>query len=206
MKTKILIFLTILILVGCSKDDTTPPEPALLLPTETQTGANTFGCLINGKLLIPRDGTGTFGGSHRGMILWAGHPTGTEYSEIDIHDYKNPKTGDIVIHIQSLDQLGVGNYIIDESNGFRSIDGLNHNYIHCRIFNEATNSYKSYRSYPNSGVIKITRFDFIPSVQLFVSGTFTCKVRNSTNSNDEIEITLGRFDINGFTLPVKEFR
>ena len=106
MKTKILIFLTILSLVGCSKDDTTPPEPALLLPTETQTGANTFGCLINGKLLIPRDGTGTFGGSDRGMILWAGHPTGTEYSEIDIHDYKSPKTGEIVIHIQSLDQLG----------------------------------------------------------------------------------------------------
>ena len=52
MKTKILIFLTILSLVGCSKDDTTPPEPALLLPPETQTGANTFGCLINGKLLI----------------------------------------------------------------------------------------------------------------------------------------------------------
>ena len=204
MKTKILLFLTILSLLGCSKDDPKPPEPASLLPPETQTGANTFGCLINGKLLIPRDGTGTFGSTYNGMILWGGYPA-LAYNEIDVHDYKSIRTASIYIHIQSLDQLGVGNYIIDESNGLTSIDGLNHNYIHCRIFNEATNSYQNYRSYQNSGLLKITSFEYVPSVKRMVSGTFSCKVRSTSNPNDEIEITLGRFDINGFTLPIKVF-
>ena len=205
MKTKILIFLTILSLVGCSKDDPKPPEPASLLPPETQTGANTFGCLINGKLLIPRNGSGSFGGSDSGMILWGGNPNGNEYNEIDVHDYKSNRTGSIFIHIQSLDQLGVGNYVIDESNGNENIDGLNHNYIHCRIFNETTNSYQFYISYTNSGLLKITRFEYVPSVKRMVSGTFSCRVRSTSNPSDEMEVTLGRFDIDNNTLLVKVF-
>ena len=180
-------------------------DPLAKLPAETQIGANTFGCLINGKLLIPRDGTSTLGNSTQGFILWGGYPTNDAYNEIDIHDYKSIKTGEILIHIQSLIQLGVGNYIIDESNGFRSIDGLNHNYIHCRVFNEATNSYKYYRSFTNLGLLKITKFIIIPGLSSTISGTFTCTVRSTSNPSDEIEITLGRFDINGFTLPVKVF-
>ena len=206
MKTTILFFLTILSLVGCSKnDDPIPPDSLAKLPPETQTGANTFGCFINGNLLIPRSGTGTVGATDYAMRLWGGYPTGTEYTEIDIRDYKNTRTASLLLHIQSLDQLGEGNYIIDESNGMSSIDGLNHNYIHCRIFNPATNSYQYYRSFNNSGIIKISNFDFIPYEKKIISGTFTCKMKNSINPADVIEITSGRFDINGYTLLTKVF-
>lgn len=54
MKTKILLFFTILSLMGCSSDDTTTPQQKL--PPATTTGANTFGCLIDGKILLPRSG------------------------------------------------------------------------------------------------------------------------------------------------------
>ena len=143
MKKTILTFLAILFLASCSKDDNLEPTPTPVsqLPPETQTGANTFGCFINGNLLIPRDGTRGVGATGMGMILWGGYPNGDEYSEIEVRDYKSSKTGSLLLHIQSLIQLGVGNYIIDESNGQRSIDGLNHNYLHCKVFNLATNFY-----------------------------------------------------------------
>ena len=202
---KNLLFATLVALAtcSCSKDDS-PPDPASLLPAETQTGANTFGCLANGKLLKPRDGAYTFGGASQGMILWGGYPS-LAYNEIDVHDYKSPRTAEILIHIHALDQRGVGSYIIDESNGYSSIDGLNHTYMHCRVFDEASKSYKFYRSFANSGTIRITRFEYIPSMTRIVSGTFSGRVRSTSNPNDEIDIKLGRFDINGSTLPVKVF-
>ena len=201
MKTKLLILVTMVmqLLVSCSKEDSSSCED--YLPAITTTGANTFGCCINGNLLIPRDGTGTFGGSDRGFMTW-GDPTGNnQYSEIDIKDYKSEISGSIFIHIQGLNENGIGDYIIDQSNGASDIDGFNHTYIHCRIFDEATNSYQYYRSTENSGLLKITNYEFIPFVKTIVSGIFNCTVINSANINDTIKIKDGRFDYNGATLP-----
>jgi hypothetical protein len=198
MKTTILFFMTFFLLASCSKDNPTSSQ----LPLETQTGANTFGCYINGKLLIPRDGTGTIGGSDRAIHYW-GDPTGSkQFNEIDFRDYKSYRTAQILIHIQNLHQIGAGNYTVDLSNGFSSLDGLNQNYIHCRIFNESTNSYQYYRSFDNCGTIVITIYDFQNNV---LSGTFTCRLRNSTNPVDEIQVSQGRFDINPLTILDKVF-
>ena len=57
MKTKLfttLFFVAALFCIGCSDND--PPQDQL--PPITQNGANTFGCVINGEVLIPKDGTG----------------------------------------------------------------------------------------------------------------------------------------------------
>uniref|UniRef100_UPI004047D6A1 hypothetical protein n=1 Tax=Flavobacterium sp. TaxID=239 RepID=UPI004047D6A1 len=53
MKTLFITFL-ITLLSSCSKDDI-KKKPTFSLPPETQTGANTFGVTINGKVYIPRD-------------------------------------------------------------------------------------------------------------------------------------------------------
>lgn len=188
--------------MSCSKDYTTN-EPNLTLPPETQVGANTFGCYINGKLLVPR-GNGTYSGDYP-ALFWADPSGNSEYSELYIMDLKSKKAGKILIHMQGVNQIGVGNYVIDESNGQNSIDGYDHNYMHCRIFNEETNSYQYYRSYANSGILKITRYDFVAGVKLIFSGTFSGKVRNSSNPADEIEITQGRFDFNTFTMLTTNF-
>ena len=54
MKANLLPLLGLLLLAQCKKrePDPTPPTPAdpvATLPAETQTGAGTFGCLVNGK-------------------------------------------------------------------------------------------------------------------------------------------------------------
>ena len=204
MKTKLILFaLSLQLFVACNKDDEkTSSDCQDRLPPITTNGANTFGCCINGNLLIPRDGTGTWGGSDSGFKTW-GDPTGNnEYSEIDIRDFKSERTGNIYIHIQGLHQYGVGDYIINQSNGYTSIDGLFHTYIHCRVFDETTNSYQYYRSTENSGIIKITNYNFSARK---VSGTFSCVVTNSSNPDDIIEIKDGRFDINWLTLPNTSF-
>jgi hypothetical protein len=200
MKKTILIFLATLLLFSCSKDST--GDPTFQLPPETQIGANTFGCLINGKILIPRSGVGSIASPDQAVYYWA-DPSGNEqYDEIDVRDYKSNRTAQILIHIKNSYQIGIGNYIIDQSNGFRGIDGLNNNYVHCRVFSEATNSCQYYRSYNNSGLIKITKYDLLNRI---ISGTFSCRVRNSTNPSDEIEISQVRFDIKWDTISEKFF-
>ncbi len=205
MKATTFLLLATFSLFGLgSCSNSTQNDPVLQLPPETQTGANTFGCYINGKLLIPRNGTGTIGGSDTAVTVWGDVSGNQQYSEIDVKDYKSTRTAQILIHIQSLHQIGTGNYTVDLSNGLRGIDGLNCNYIYCRVFNESTNSYQYYRSFENCGTINITRY-IVPTGTKIISGTFSCRVRNSTNPADEIQITQGRFDINSLTISDKVF-
>ena len=50
MKTPLFLFLAVALFFGCKKDDANPELDKL--PPETQTGANTFGCLVNGTAWI----------------------------------------------------------------------------------------------------------------------------------------------------------
>jgi hypothetical protein len=55
MKANLLLLISLaLVLVQCKKREPAPPptptDPLASLPAETQTGAGTFGCLINGKV------------------------------------------------------------------------------------------------------------------------------------------------------------
>lgn len=200
MKTLLILSTVCMLFTGCNINDDSE-ENQLRLPNATQTGANTFGCYIDKQLFIPRDGKGTFNNKDRGMIFWGGG-TNNEYNEIDVHDYKSERTSNILIHIQGLRQIGVGEYVINESNGQNMIDGLNHTYIHCRVWREDVGNYQNYLSYENSGAISITSFDTISGI---ISGTFSGKVRNFHAPNDTIQVTQGRFDINGFSLPNTEF-
>ncbi len=56
---KRLLLLPLALLLGCKKND---PDPVDQLPPATQTGANTFGCLVNGKAWTPKgyNGTGNY--------------------------------------------------------------------------------------------------------------------------------------------------
>ena len=196
MKTT-LYFLILISILGCTNENKSSICEDYL-PAITTTGANTFGCCINGNLLIPRDGTGTFGGNDRGLKSY-GDPTGNnQYVEFEIYDFKSQYSSNLEIHIQGITQFGINTYTINESNGMTDIDGFNHTYLHCRVFDAQTNSYKYYRSFENSGILKVTNYDFSNRI---ISCTFNCTVKNSVNSNDSIEIKNGRLDIKWDTLP-----
>ena len=79
---KTLLLLFIMMLAGCSTDSNSPEDG---LPPETKTGANTFGCLIDGKILLPRNGNNNVVNPLSGAILWGGIPDSNYYRELEIN-------------------------------------------------------------------------------------------------------------------------
>ena len=60
MKHNLLVLLPLaLSLAQCHKHDPDPAKPEDQLPAATQTGANTFGCLVNGQPWLPSGNNGT---------------------------------------------------------------------------------------------------------------------------------------------------
>lgn len=197
MKYTILLFIAFAIF-SCSKNND-DEQPALKLPAETQTGANTFACVINDQVFYPRDGQGSLiiGGT-KGLTYWTYQTSGQGlYHEIEI---KNAKDGlpasDMIIHLQGLNQNGAGIYNWKSSNFQNSIDGPMHNYVYAKIYNSTSKSWRYYGSYENSGKVTITRYDFPNRI---CSGTFSGKLR-IFNGTEEIEILNGRFDLKWSTL------
>ncbi|MBC7439283.1 MAG: hypothetical protein H7250_04795 [Flavobacterium sp.] len=139
MKNTILILF--LILISCSKND--PAEdPLAKLPDETQVGANTFGCIINGQVFYPRDGTNTlFNSGAKGLIFW-GDPSGNrEYNEFEIANLQDGKVcSQMIIYLQNLHQIQLGEYVWQPSNFYNDIDGLIQNYVFARIYYPSSNS------------------------------------------------------------------
>ena len=197
MKTTILLLsLFMMMQSSCNKNDDgfTPT-----LPPITQTGENTFGAYINGRLLTPRSGaTGSLGHPASGMLFSGfGEPPNYFYNQIEIKDFKSGTGGLMDIHIIDLHENGEGTFVINESNCFDGIDANPSINIRCRWWDEATQLFKWYCSIENGGTITITHYDFENRI---VSGTFSTTAVNEDNPDDIIEITQGRFDINWGTL------
>lgn len=198
MKNLFFILMAFL-LTGCrdsSEDD------AAKLPPETQTGANTFGCLVNGRLFYPRDGTFDIMGNNKAVRYFGSSSSIYKYNEMNVANFKDGKPiNEMYFHMHDLPTKGVGEYIWLESNFNNGIDGLMQNYLYVRAYDYTTNTWKWYTSYENSGKTVITRND----IQSFiVSGTFSGKLRTA-DGKETIEITNGRFDLNKSNLPNKEW-
>ena len=205
MKTQFFSFLATLLLVGCSKEEPSPPQdPLAKLPPETQTGANTFGCIINDQVFYPRDGESTlFNPGGKGLKYWGDHTINQNlYDEIEIRNLKDGKPcSRMIIHLHGLFQNRVGDYVWKSSNFQNSIDGLMQNYVFAKIFDDVSQTWKLYGSYENSGKVCITTYDLSNRI---VSGNFNGKLK-LFNGNHEIEIKNGRFDIQWSTISNKLF-
>lgn len=160
-----------LLLYSCKQD----PEPQL--PPETQTGANTFGCIVNGKLWLPfqEDGSpaiNAYLGSSGTFALAA-------FLEVGKTNTGGKISNSIALGLKGLNKIGI--YYLDERNTY--IDYANKQ-IKCY--------YLCYNkpSFYYTGKIEITRFDLGNNI---VSGKFeaTLKVPDC----DTIKITNGRFDV-----------
>ncbi|MGY0426673.1 MAG: hypothetical protein ACWIPI_07575 [Polaribacter sp.] len=191
LKTTFLLFT--LTLSNCENKD--PQDPQDQLPPITQTGANTFGCIINDKVLIPKDKTGYTppgGGTPKGIIVK--HRPNNNFI-IDVANLKDNGSDDIYIYIYNLTSTGI--YNLGLSNNQTDISfSPNYSHAFCRTY-DGVNQGKVYLSNLNSGTITITRFD---PVNFIVSGTFELSVFNKDNPNETIEVTDGRFDVNWSTL------
>ncbi len=194
MKTTIITFyLLIITLASCNKSE---EYFTSTLPPATQTGENTFGCYIDGNLLVPRDGTGYYGGSDDGMeFSGVGTPPNYLFNEINVRDYKSETRGIMHIYFKQLHNNGEGIFNIENNENCSSAPALVVN-IRCRMNN------KWYCSIENTGTLTITRYDYGNRI---VSGIFSCQAINRDDSNDIVDITEGRFDIKWNTLPNVDF-
>lgn len=186
------------VLMSCtSNDHDSPPDQ---LPPATKTGANTAGCLINGNVLIPKNGSQAIGGPALyglnlvGGINFNAPIIGDDYWQLEIANKKDANSAGIVLWIKDMQQ-GVGDYPIHQSNGQLYADGPNNNQVIAGV--SVNGVQKTYRSGNNSGVITVTRFDYFQGIY---SGVFSCTLYNINNPSDTLQITDGRFDINVATL------
>jgi hypothetical protein len=183
--TLLLIFITFF---NCSNNDDSIEQNQL--PPITQTGANTFGCVINGEVLIPKDSRGSLGGVSPKKGITVAYLQNNNFT-IDAGNFRDENGDRIYIYINNL--VSIGTYSFGLSNG-ESTSTFEPDYPHCwgTTFNNLGEG-KKHLSNTNSGTIKITRFDQDNHI---ISGTFELTVFNRENPTETIEITDGRFDIN----------
>ena len=188
----IFLKITFLLYIGLLINCTSSNDPEDELPAITQTGANTFGCVINGEVLIPKDGIGV--PQPKGINVY--HFQNNSFV-IDAANLKDNGGDSIYIYIYIYNLTSTGTYNIGLSNG-KGFSTFKPNYPHifCYPF-DGKNPVIPYLSNTNSGTINITRFD---PINFIVSGTFSLTVFNKNDPNDVIEITDGRFDVNWSTL------
>lgn len=189
-----LLIFTLAISISCREDDFD------ILPRITQEGLNTFGCLINGKLLSPTNGKGGIGGQGAdGMIVY--HRFDTTFNSIG--EYIRPpyfairasdwtsRYGDL-LYLYLADVPTIGVYDINTSNNIAT------SFISSPVSHALANVYdkeggvRKFLSYYQSGQITITNFD---SINAIVSGSFRFKMVDKETLKDTIEVEEGRFDI-----------
>ncbi|NAY90638.1 hypothetical protein GTQ34_01790 [Muricauda sp. JGD-17] len=151
---------------ACSNDDK-PENPVDALPPITQTGENTFACLINGK---------PFFSSYKRSASYSGNSFGVRGSRRD-------DLGLRTVSIRGLDiePISEGKYLL-QSEGNGKISGI---YL---IGGGLTLDAVTTDEAP--GLLTITRFDL---EEFIVSGTFEFTVVD--DDGNLYEITDGRFDL-----------
>ena len=167
-----LLIATIFIFSQCKKNKDDEPQ----LPPETTTGAMTFGCKVNGKVFVPKDGGGRPGLFCQYVNLGTG-PAGGWFLNIPAVDLQTrPNIG---VSIET-DSLLIHQGVVYP---FKNTKGTVQAFYYSGIeFKKLDN---------DLGELRVTKFD---QVNRIISGTFFFTGTN-ISSNEKINITEGRFDI-----------
>ncbi len=155
----------------CKKNKTEEPQ----LPPETTTGAMTFGCKVNGKIFVPKDGREKPGLYVQYVNLGAGVGGGW-FLNIPATNWVPSTPEGVNIETDSL--------LVSEgmTYAFKNQKGSP------RAFYDIG---ASYVALDNDGFLKITKFD---QSNRILSGTFSFIGTNTANG-EKLNITDGRFDI-----------
>jgi hypothetical protein len=173
MRKVILILITTLTLSCCNKDGV-PFGASDQLPPETQTGANSVGCLVNGKVFLPKAG-----GISPDVNCFYQLIDGEYFFAMGFSDLKNgiESVGLFTARIN----LEVGQtYILNQ--GYNPNQGGGGEY-----FIKLSNKYNTNST--TTGELRITKLD--PSNSI-ISGTFWFDAVNA--AGEKVEIRQGRFD------------
>jgi hypothetical protein len=172
--------------MACKKDPLPPytgPQPIdyTVLPPATQTGAGTFGCLVDGEVWVPRVPLGTV--TYRDISALISEKDGSGGGGITCNLVDIEKQIDNSLSIST----GVTN--------FETMKFCYPDYPIVRLMFRKTNGqwYLSQYFDIDENCLTITRFDTLNNI---ISGTFSFTAyKDSIDKNDKIKITDGRFDL-----------
>ena len=167
-----------LLLLGmaCNNDDDRPENPADVLPPATQTGEQTFGCLINGKPFFP-----TKFGNGRPRAFYQ-YVDGAYTLGISASRKADDPSKSFNLGALDIEGLQTGTYTLES---FESGNFFAEYYLDGGIVLDTSTGENGY------GTLTITRFD---DQEHIISGTFEFTVQG--NNGELIKITDGRFDLN----------
>ena len=176
MKTKLLLYSALLLLTQCSKckNDPTPADPADQLPPATQTGAGTFGCLVNGQPWTPQGNAGT-----------------SNYSLYYDRSYRGGNFGVNTYRLSG----GFAQYIIFGGDSIAAIGAYSLSRAPRTVFFSDSRKPAACQDYSGQagqyarGTLVITRLDLQAGI---VSGTFAFTLYKP--GCDTVRVTQGRFD------------
>jgi hypothetical protein len=175
---KLLLLLTLTLTLSCCNKDDSPFSSKDQLPEETQTGANTVGCLVNGKVYLP---------SQRGLNspvnCFYEYDNGEFYFTLAFEDMKN--FGPTVsIHTGRLTLVAGQTYLLNKN----SVTDGDYTGGGASYFPSLQNFY--YTNTTKTGELKITRLDLQNSI---ISGIFWFDAVNS--EGEKVQVREGRFDM-----------
>ncbi|OAV71881.1 hypothetical protein Barb4_00322 [Bacteroidales bacterium Barb4] len=161
----ILLLSMVALLYGCEEKYTS-------LPPETQSGANTFGCLVNGKLFVDEN------------------PTSRDYAAYGSRDGYNYLLS-ISINANGPEMIQIVDSIVET--------GASHP-LRYASFEHTTYEKATFFSTENSGEIYLTRFDTINKVVSGIFSFRAEKSnplswRGDYTSDTVVNVTQGRFDL-----------
>jgi hypothetical protein len=175
------IFSLLIISSSCKKHVITPQEELSKLPPATQTGANTFGCLVNGVAFLPDGSNFSLGPIKQCNYIY----TGGGYHFTVAADNKSVSSliKGIVIGTDSL-AIAEGQTLTFKTFAPGNADASYTLYTNTGDINKyITNN-------TVSGQLTITKLD---SIKDFVSGTFYFTAVN--DKGEKVQVTDGRFDM-----------
>jgi hypothetical protein len=182
-KSLILVLLSAALLTASCKKNKVPDTRTELekLPPITQTGANTFGCLVDGKAWLPNGVRPQNGGSN---IQFYVDPTfqGGVFS-VGGNQYNIPGSS---ISISSGNCTSAGIFNLVNNINAASYKKTNLGTFACELSTTDSGTFRV-------GFFEITKYDLTTGV---FSGVFEFKLFNSQSfCGDTIRITNGRFDL-----------
>jgi hypothetical protein len=185
VKSSLILFLLIFSIYGCKKEKHLSPIEQL--PPATDTGANTFGCLVNGEAVVIHHLVGDLSPAF-GCQYQLIYPTVSGYTlnvhatdEVDGCHFKS-----VGVYLDSV-QLGENIYILNtdiEKHGNRGLVNIANGCPPSPFLIYWTDS-------TITGQLSITHFD---QQKQIVSGTFYFDAVE-TSSGDTVHVTDGRFDM-----------
>lgn len=168
---------------SCIKTRPTAPEA---LPPITQTGANTFGCLINGNLWLPKGYDGRFLNSR--ITIDPSFDDGSFL--VRVYRIEGEIKWNITLTSDSIKAIGI--YPIKSLSHATFIFGKllrDASVYYCDVY---ANGYNTINPFNINGFIKVTRYDLVNKI---FSGEFEVSFNNTAcGLGDPVRITEGRFD------------